>query len=98
MRKLSYLIAFAVLSLISTTTFAQEVEEATEVAQQEKIEIQLNELPEAVATAVGVDFEGYTADKAFKSSQDGQDIYTIQLSKDGEAIEVNYNTEGKVVQ
>ncbi len=97
MKKLSYLIAFAVLSLISTTTFAQE-EEATEIVQQEKVEIQLGDLPEAVTTAIAADFEGYTADKAFKSSQEGQDIYTIQLSKDGEAIEVNYTAEGKVVQ
>ena len=97
MKKLSFLIAFAVLSLISTTTFAQE-EDSTEVVQQEKVEIQLGDLPEAVATAVTTDFEGYTADKAFKSSQEGQDIYTIQLSKDGEAIEVNYTAEGKVVQ
>jgi len=97
MRKLSFLIAFAVLSLISTATFAQE-EQATENVQQEKAEIQLGDLPEAVATAVTADFQGYTAEKAFKSSIDGQDIFTIQLSKDGEAFEVNYNAEGKVVQ
>ena len=105
MKKLSYLIAVAVLSLVSTTSFAQDVAEVTDVAvevvesvEQEKVEIQLSELPEAVATAIGADFEGYTAEKAFKSSVDGQDIFTIQLSKDGEAIEVNYNAEGKVVQ
>jgi len=103
MKKLSYVIAFTALSLLSVNSFAQDVADATEATTteavaQEKVEIQLSELPEAVATAVGADFQGYTAEKAFKSSVDGQDIYTVQLSKDGEAIEVNFNAEGKVVQ
>ncbi|HBS12145.1 MAG TPA: hypothetical protein DEO36_06305 [Flavobacteriaceae bacterium] len=114
MKKVSYVFAVAVLSLISTTAFAQEeavadvaeattTEEvveavATEATPQERTEIELSELPEAVATAVTTDFAGYTADKAFKSSVDGKDIFTIQLSKDGEAVEANYTAEGKVVQ
>ncbi len=110
MRKLSYVIVIAALSLISTTTFAQEVEEtvaATEVtevkalaeaAQQEKVEIQLNELPEAVIATLSADFAGYTADKAFKTATDGAETYAVQLSKDGEAIEVNFDAEGKVIE
>ena len=97
MRKLSFLIAFTTLSLISTTTFAQEAQ-ATEVVQQEKVEIKTSDLPEAVTKAVAADFQGYTIDKAFKSSIEGQDIFTVQLSKDGEALEINYTAEGKVVQ
>jgi len=116
MRKLSYVIVIAALSLISTTAFAQEVEEtveATEVAEvteateveavaeavpQEKVEIQLSELPEAVTATLAADFAGYTADKAFKTATDGAETFTVQLSKEGEAIEVNFDAEGKVIE
>ena len=63
MRKLSFLFLFAALSLISLTTFAQEMKEdvkarATEMIQ-EKVEIKLSELPEAVTKALGEEFAEY---------------------------------------
>ena len=76
MRKLSYLIVFAALSLISTTTFAQEVKEEVKaevkkVLQEDKVEVKLSELPEAVTDALGDEFEGYTAKKAYKTKKRG---------------------------
>ncbi len=97
MRKLSTLIAFILLSLIYTTTFAQE-EQVAKVVQQERAEIHLDQLPEAIAKALATDYKGYSVGKVFTSSKNGQYIYSIQLFKDGEAIEVDYNAEGKVIQ
>ena len=97
MKKLSTLFAFILLSLIYTTTFAQE-EQVAKVVQQERTEIHLDQLPEAIAKALATDYKGYSVRKVFTSSKDGQYIYSIQLFKASEAIEANYNAEGKQVQ
>ncbi len=99
MRKLSYLIVFVTLSLTSTV-FAQDVVEATaETIQQEKSEIQVGELPEAITNAITSEFSNYTAGKAFKSILDGQEVYYVQLTKDDTAsIEVLFNNAGKIIE
>ena len=99
MRKLSFLFLFAALSLVSTATFAQEVKEEVkaEVVAQEKVEIQLSELPEAVTKALGEQFAESTAEKAYKVTQDGQEIYHVQLAKDGAKTLVHFDAEGKVL-
>jgi ABC-type proline/glycine betaine transport system substrate-binding protein len=97
MRKISSLITFLVLSLICTTSFAQENKETTATVQQQQIEIHLDQVPEAITKALIVDYKGYSVGKVFTSSKNGQYIYSIQLFKDGEAIEVNYNAEGAKV-
>jgi len=85
------------LSLICTYSFSQE-EQVTEVAQQEKNEIHLDQVPEAITKALAADYIGYSVGKVFTSSKNEQYIYTIQLSKNDDVIEVNYTTDGKVVQ
>ena len=99
MRKLRFLVLFAALGLFTMTTFAQEVkEEATvETVAQEKVEIQLSELPEAVTKALGEQFADSTAEKAYKATQDGQDIYHVKLEKDGAYTLVHFDAEGKVL-
>jgi hypothetical protein len=101
MRKLSFLFLFAALSLVSTTMYAQEVQKEVkavlkEVAQ-EKVEIKLSELPEAVTKALGDQFADATAEKAYKVTQDGQDIYHVKLEKDGTYTMVHFDAEGKVL-
>ena len=101
MRKLRFLVLFAALGLFTITTFAQEVKEevkavAEEVAQ-EKVEIKLSELPEAVTKALGEQFADSTAEKAYKATQDGQDIYHVKLEKDGAYTLVHFDAEGKVL-
>lgn len=98
MRKLSILLAFAVLSLISTTTFAQEATEEVQEVTQDKVEVQVSELPEAVTKALGENFAEYTATKAYKSVLDEKEVYTITLVKDEESVDVLIDAEGNVIQ
>ncbi|MBJ2173829.1 hypothetical protein JBL43_06235 [Aureibaculum sp. A20] len=104
MRKLSFLAAVAVMSLVSTTTFAQEEEvievvEVVEAAQEESVEIQISELPEAITTTIAADFADYTADKAFKVLKDEKEAYSVILSQEGQTtIKVLFDSEGKVIE
>ena len=101
MRKLRFLVLFAALGLFTMTTFAQEVkEEVKAVASaiaQEKVEIKLSELPEAVTKALSEQFAESTAEKAYKATQDGQDIYHVKLENDGAYTLVHFDAEGKVL-
>jgi len=101
MRKLSFLFLFAAFSLVTTTTFAQEVKEEVKTVAlataQEKVEIKLSELPEAITKTIGEQFAESTAEKAYKATQDGQDIYHVKLEKDGAYTLVHFDTEGKVL-
>jgi ABC-type phosphate transport system substrate-binding protein len=102
MRKLSFLFLFAAFGLASTTTFAQEVKEEVKavvekVQKQEKVEIKLSELPEAVTKALGEEFAEYTAGKAYKVTKDGTASFYVKLEKDGTVTKVHFNAEGKVL-
>lgn len=103
MKKLSYLIVFVMLSLISTTTFAQEVKEkvkmeSKEMLQKEKVEVKLSELPEAVTDVLGDEFDGYTAKKAYKATKENKEVFYIKLEKEGKYIKVLIDTEGQVIE
>lgn len=98
MRKLSILLAFAVLSLVSTTTFAQDAKEEVKEVAQDKVEIQISELPEAVTKTLGEQFAEYTAEKAYKSVLDEKEVYYVKLVKDGEYNVVLIDAEGNVIQ
>ena len=101
MRKLSFLFLVAALSLVSTTAFTQEVQKEVKAVVkevvQEKVEIKLSELPEAVTKVLGEQFADATAEKAYKETQDGQDIYHVKLEKDGAYTMVHFDAEGKVL-
>ncbi len=94
MRKLGLLLAFAVLSLVSTTTFAEEVQEVV----QEKVEVQISELPEAVTKTLGEQFAEYAAEKAYKSILDEKEVYYVKLAKGEEYIKVLIDAEGNVIE
>jgi len=77
--------------------FAQDIVEET--VQQEKNEIQVGELPEAITNTLTSEFSNFTAGKAFKSTLDGQEVYYIQLVKsDATSIEVLFNNAGKIIE
>jgi len=101
MKKLSYALAIAALSLVSTNGFAQEVKEVVEVVeaiQQDKVEIELSALPEVVTKALAKDFAGYNAHKAYTTTKDEAKAYYIVLSKDDAKIGAYYNEEGKLIE
>jgi len=98
MRKLSFLLAFAVLSLVSTTSFAQDMKEEVKEVVQDKVEVQISELPAAVTKTLGEQFAEYSAEKAFKSVQDGKDVYYVKLVKDEAHEIVLIDAEGIVLE
>jgi hypothetical protein len=101
MRKLSFLFLFAALSLFTTTTFAQEINEdvknAAAEAVQEKVEIKISELPKAVTKTLSQQFAEFTAEKAYKATQDDQEVFYVKLSKDGANSMILFDTEGKIL-
>ena len=102
MRKLSFLFLFAALSLFTTTTFAQEVEKEVKATAtktvQEKVEIKLSELPEAVTDVLGDQFAEFTAEKAYKAKKDNTAVFYIKLKKDGKYTKVIIDATGKVLE
>ena len=105
MKKLSVLVTFAVLVLASTTTFAQKVkEEIKEVVKekkelvQDKVEVQLSELPEAVTKTLGEKFSEFTAKKAYKVVKGEKVVYYVKLLKGEEHIKVLVDAKGKVIE
>ena len=67
MRKLRFLVLFTALGLFTMTTFAQEIKEEvkakTTKVVQEKVEIKLSELPEAVTDVLGDEFAEFTVSR-----------------------------------
>jgi len=103
MKKLSYLIVVAAISLISTSTFAQEIKEkvkieAKETLQSEKAEVNLSELPEAITDVLGDEFAGYSAKNAYKTKKEDKDIYFIKLEKEGKYLKVLIDSKGNVIE
>ncbi len=105
MKKFSLVIVFAVFALVSTTTFAQEgmevaAQDATEAVQevvQEKVEVQISELPEAVTKTLATEFVDYTAEKAFQTTENEKVVYYVGLTKENEALTVVIDAEGNIV-
>ncbi|MCF6296485.1 MAG: hypothetical protein L3J08_00625 [Flavobacteriaceae bacterium] len=95
MKKLIYLLMIGAFSLTSTTIFAQEVKEAQETVQ-DKVEVQLSDLPEAVTKALGENFAGYTAEKAYKIMHNEKEIYYVYMVKDDESIRVIIDADGNI--
>lgn len=99
MKKLSFLFAIAFMTLTATATFAQEIEESVqEEVQQEKVEVAIADLPEAITNAIAADFADYTADKAYKGSKDEQEVYWVKLTGENGTIKVLFNANGEVLE
>lgn len=101
MRKLVYFFVFAAVSLVSTSTFAQEAKEEVKAMVQEKLqdkaEVKISELPEAVTKTLGENFAEYTAKKAYKATKDGKEVFYIKLANGDQYIKVMIDAEGKVI-
>tara|TARA_R110002073_G_scaffold57778_4_gene146654 strand:- start:59306 stop:59641 length:336 start_codon:yes stop_codon:yes gene_type:complete len=100
MRKLSFLFLFVAAGLVSTTTYAQEMKkEVKEVVkkQQEKVEIQISELPEAITKTLSSEFADLKADKAYKFEKEGKSLFYVKLKSADKHIKVTLDTEGNVL-
>ncbi len=101
MRKVIYLWVFTAVSLISTTTFAQKVEEKINVKVQEqtqnKLEVKISELPDAVTKAIGEQYAGFTIEKAYKSTAK-EEIYIVKLLKGEKHIKVLMDAKGNLIK
>lgn len=106
MRKLSLIMVFAAACLFSTTSFAQEVEKAKEMKEvktatkkmQDKVQVELAELPEAVTKTLGEQFAEFTPAKAYKTKKDGKAVYYVKLKKEGKYIKTLIDAEGNVLK
>ncbi len=103
MKKLNYLIVLGVFGLINTTMYAQEViqkvkTEVKEILQEEKVEVKLSELPEAVTDVLEDEFVGYTAKKAYKTKKEDKEVFYIKLEKEGKYIKVLIDAGGTVIE
>jgi hypothetical protein len=82
---------------ISTTVFAENASEPMVILQEEVTydEIQKDEVPEAVLSAVKKSFDGYELGKAFLGS-DGN--YKLKLTKGEEKIAAFFNANGELLK
>ena len=102
MRKLSFLFLFAIASLFSTATFAQEVKEEVKTVaqevQQDMEEVKLSDLPDAVKKTLGESFAQYTPVKALKAKKEDKVIYYIKIQKDSDVVTVMIDEAGAVIE
>ncbi|MCF6351273.1 MAG: hypothetical protein L3J23_09660 [Flavobacteriaceae bacterium] len=106
MKKLFVLSVFVLFALISTTTFAQEevvAENVTEVQDeiaevQDKTEVKVSELPDAVAKTLKENYADFTAEKASKVLKQVKAFYLVTLTKGEENLVVLLDSAGKEVK
>ncbi len=92
--------AFAVLSLVSTIAFAQETKEEVQEVTQDKVEVQINELPVVVTKVLEKQFTGYAVEKAYKTKtiQNEIEVYYVKLLNGEEYIKVLIDAEGNIIE
>ena len=91
-----------VMGLGSSVAFAQEVINTTSVEMQAQVpqdEIDVKELPEAVAQAVAKNYEGATIKEAYVAEKESGKVYKVILTtKDSQEVTVLMNEKGEEVK
>jgi len=100
MRHLKILLVFGVMCFIGTVSFAQiETIEEIKTEVQDKTEVLINDLPQAVTKTLKDKYANYIASKASSSIQaDGKVVYSVSLLKGTETTEVTIDSEGNLVE
>lgn len=97
MKKLSALFVLTFLFLTAGTTFAQEnKEEIKKEIKQDKVEVAVADLPEAVQKTLNETYAGFEVKKAYKKGEKSPKFYA-KLEKDGKKIKVTLDENGKVL-
>lgn len=95
MKKLSFLIVFATISLLSTA-FAQK--DIVSENQPKTVEIKLTDLPQAVITFVTSNFTEHTPAQAFKTLNEEKQLYIVEYTKEDVIIKVLFDAAGNVIE
>lgn len=86
------------VSMTSVFASASNVNSAYTYTQEERKSVKLEELPEAVKTALaGADYTGKEATEAFLVKNGGTEYYEITLKADGKESKVKLDKDGKKV-
>lgn len=97
MKKLFSLLALSLITLGSVNASTVDGNQETVVAQDDKVKIKNEELPETVKTTLkGEAYKDWTVNAAYhiKSS----DQYELELKKDVETKTIKLDKEGKVIE
>ncbi len=71
----------------------EELDDATE--EENEVEIELSDLPQAVLDAIARSYAGSALKEADRITQDdGSITYDVEITREGEVIEVMYDAEG----
>jgi uncharacterized membrane-anchored protein len=100
MKKMILTAALIASAVSVTTVFAasSNVNSAYTYTQEERKAVKLEELPEAVKTALsGADFKGKEATEAFLVKNGSSEYYEITLKGDGAESKVKLDKDGKKV-
>ena len=99
MKKVIFAIVAGVMSVGAVQVAkAQAAPKATETAQtDEKVKIKVEELPDAIKTALGGDaYKGWSANSAFYNKT--KDIYEVDVKKGTEAKTLKFTKDGTIVE
>jgi uncharacterized membrane protein YkoI len=99
MKKIILTAALFASAVSMTSVFASSnVNSAYTYTQEERKAVKLEELPEAVKTALaGADYTGKEATEAFLVKKGGAEYYEITLKADGKESKVKLDKDGKKV-
>jgi len=101
MKKVIFAIVAGVMSVGAVQVAkAQAAPKATETATaqtDEKVKIKVEELPDAIKTALGGDaYKGWSANSAFYNKT--KDIYEVDVKKGTEAKTLKFTKDGTIVE
>ncbi len=101
MKKVIFAIVAGVMSVGAVNVAsAQRVDASTSIAQDqadEKVKIKVEELPDAIKTALASDsYKGWSADAAFYNKT--KDNYEVQVKKGTETKTLKFSKDGNIIE
>ncbi len=97
MKKLKFLLVLTAVLFVNAISFAQVEDAAVTTEVQERVEVKVSDLPEAVTKALADQFAGYEVTQAFQTVQDGAEAFSVSLAKDEKSTVVVVDSQGNVL-
>ena len=101
MKNLNFILVVVAVFLVSTISIANTIDGVDlkiEKINQDRLEISISDLPEAVTNTLKTDFAEFTPEKAYKSTKDDTVFYYVQIKKDDIIIEILFDDEGNALE